>query len=82
MKSAKRVRVTVTLSPRVVGLLDSKTTAEKSRSQVVEECVLDAQRRGRLATLRQAIDDYYAEPAGEDAFWQQVARSHRERPRL
>lgn len=71
MRAERRIRVTVTLSPRVVQLLDKVAVKGHSRSQVVEQFVLEQVRTRRLAELRQEIDDWYSsrEQGTEEKAW-------------
>ena len=59
MRGERRIRVTVTLSPRVVRLLDSVASKGHSRSEVVEQFVLELARTRRLTALREEIDAWY-----------------------
>lgn len=66
-KGERRVRITVTLSPRVVKLVDeqAKLRPDRSRSATIE-AILDR------ADLERRVKAYYAaepEQADDDAFW-------------
>jgi hypothetical protein len=69
--SGKRVRVTVTLSPRVARLVaeKAKLRPDKSRSAAIDELIWDAE-------LARQVREYYENETDEDreeqAFWDAV----------
>jgi Ribbon-helix-helix protein, copG family len=71
--SKRRVRVTVTLSPRLVKLVDERARhrEDKSRSATIESMLTQA-------ALEEQVKAYYAAPDevrdADEAFWEEVGR--------
>jgi hypothetical protein len=73
-KGERRVRVTVTLSPRLVKMVDAKARLrpDKSRSATIETMLENSE-------LERQVREYYAQPdatrEADDVFWQEVQRA-------
>lgn len=73
-KGERRVRVTVTLSPRLVKMVDARARlrSDKSRSATIETML-------ETAELERQVRDYYAQPdaarEADEGFWEEVQRA-------